>query len=179
MKNKDIQIVDIEPRILTLRGVKVMIDRDLAALYGIQTYRLNEAVKRNKKRFPANFMFQLSKEEKQELIANCDRLSTLKHSPTLPYAFTEHGVAMLSSVLNSERAIQINIGIINAFIALRRYALAQKPENINKRVDVLEKALLRYIDKNDEIVKEIIETINEMLNKSEEDNTKQIGFIKE
>ena len=70
MKNKDIQIVDIEPRILTLRGVKVMIDRDLAALYGIQTYRLNEAVKRNKKRFPANFMFQLSKEEKQELIAN-------------------------------------------------------------------------------------------------------------
>lgn len=179
MKNKDIQIVDIEPRILTLRGVKVMIDRDLAALYGIQTYRLNEAVKRNKKRFPANFMFQLSKEEKQELIANCDRLSTLKHSPTLPYAFTEHGVAMLSSVLNSERAIQINIGIINAFIALRRYALAQKPENINKRVDVLEKALLRYIDKNDEIVKEIVETINEMLNKSEEDNTKQIGFIKE
>lgn len=179
MKNKDIQIVDIEPRILTIRGVKVMIDRDLAALYDIQTYRLNEAVKRNKKRFPANFMFQLSREEKQELIANCDRFSTLKHSPTLPYAFTEHGVAMLSSVLNSERAIQINIGIINAFIALRRYALAQKPENINKRVDVLEKALLRYIDKNDEIVKEIVETINEMLNKSEEEDTKQIGFIKE
>ena len=85
---------------------------------------------------------------------------------------------MLSSVLNSERAIQINIGIINAFIALRRYALAQKPENINKRVDVLEKALLRYIDKNDEIVKEIVETINTMLSKSEED-PKQIGFIKE
>jgi len=175
---KDIQIVDINTKIFTIRGVKVMIDRDIAALYGIQTYRLNEAVKRNKKRFPDNFVFQLSKEEKQELIANCDRFATLKHSPTAPYAFTEHGVAMLSSVLNSERAIQINIGIINAFIALRRYALEQKPENIKRRVDVLERALLRYIDKNDEIVKEIVETINEMLSKDEEDKTKQIGFIK-
>lgn len=111
------EIVSIEPRILTLRGQKVMLDRDLAELYGVPTYRLNEAVKRNSKRFPAHFMFQLSRQEKQELIANCDRFKTLKHSTVLPYAFTEHGVAMLSSVLNSERAIQINIQIIDAFIA--------------------------------------------------------------
>ncbi len=74
------EIVSIEPRILTIRGQKVMLDRDLAALYGVPTYRLNEAVKRNIKRFPPHFMFQLSRQEKQELIANCDRFSTLKHS---------------------------------------------------------------------------------------------------
>lgn len=178
MANKNTEIVSIEPKILTIRGVKVMIDRDLAALYGIQTYRLNEAVKRNKKRFPENFMFQLSKEEKQELIANCDRFSTLKHSPSLPYAFTEHGVAMLSSVLNSERAIQINIGIINTFIALRRYALAQKPENITRRIGILEKALLQYMDRNDKRVNEIVETINDMLSADDDEDTKQIGFVK-
>lgn len=113
MPNKKLEILSIKSKIFTIRGIKVMIDRDLAALYGIPTFRLNEAVKRNKKRFPENFMFQLSKDEKKELIANCDRFATLKHSPTAPYAFTEHGVAMLSSVLNSERAIQINISIIN------------------------------------------------------------------
>lgn len=207
MKNKELIINNIEPKIYTVRGVKVMLDSDLAILYGVSTGRLNEAVKRNKKRFPERFMFRLTKDEWQDLksqiaISNCDEgpllrsqfatFNSKKHNlisqiaissyggrRQLPYVFTEHGVTMLSSVLNSPRAIEINIRIIDAFIALRRYALAQKPENINKRVDVLEKALLRYIDKNDEIVKEIVETINEMLNKSEENDTKQIGFIKE
>ena len=193
MKKKNIQIINIEPRILTIRGVKVMLDSDLALLYGVPTKRLNEAVKRNKKRFPERFMFRLTKDEWQNLksqivTSSYDEGPILRsqfatfNSATrkyLPYVFTEHGVTMLSSVLNSPRAIEINIRIIDAFIALRRYALAQKPENITKRVDILEKALLRYIDKNDEIVKEIVETINEMLNKSEENDTKQIGFIKE
>ncbi len=178
MPNKNLELVNIESKIFTIRGVRVMIDRDLAALYGIQTFRLNEAVKRNKKRFPENFMFQLSKEEKQELIANCDRFKTLKHSPTDPYAFTEHGVAMLSSVLNSERAIQINIAIINAFIALRRYVLGQKPDNIKYRIGILEKTLLKYMDENDKRVSQIVETINNMLDIDEEENIKQIGFIK-
>ena len=171
-----------------------MLDSDLAFfLYGVPTKRLNEAVKRNKKRFPERFMFRLTKDEWQNLISqvaisNCDEEPILRSQfatsnrggrRQLPYVFTEHGVTMLSSVLNSPRAIEINIRIIDAFITLRRYALAQKPENMTRRMDILEKAILHYMDKNDEIVKEIVETINEMLSKSEEDNTKQIGFIKE
>ena len=109
----------IENKILILRSKKVMLDRDLAILYGVETKRLNEQVKRNIKRFPDHFMFQLTKEEKDELVANCDRFKILKHSTSLPYAFTEHGVAMLSSVLNSERAIQVSIQIINVFIKMR------------------------------------------------------------
>ena len=178
MPNKKLEILSIKSKIFTIRGIKVMIDRDLAALYGIPTFRLNEAVKRNKKRFPENFMFQLSKDEKKELIANCDRFATLKHSPTAPYAFTEHGVAMLSSVLNSERAIQINISIINTFIALRRYVLAQKPDNTAHRVNILEKALLQYMEDNDKRVEKIVEIINNMLDIDEKQDTKRIGFIK-
>ncbi|MBQ8032744.1 MAG: ORF6N domain-containing protein [Elusimicrobiaceae bacterium] len=173
------EIVSIEPRILTIRGQKVMLDRDLAALYGVATKALNQAVKRNIKRFPAHFMFQLSRQEKQELVTNCDHLKALKYSPTLPYAFTEHGVAMLSSVLNSERAIQINIQIIDAFIAVRRYALATKPQEITRRVALLEKVLLQYIGKTDRRIDEIVETLNEMLSADETDLPQQIGFIKE
>lgn len=171
---KDI-IAPIESKILTIRGIKVMLDRDLAALYGVPTKVLNQAVKRNISRFPAHYMFQLSRQEKQELVTNCDRFRPLKHATTLPYAFTEQGVAMLSSVLNSERAIQINIQIIDTFIALRRYALMQKPDNIARRMGILEKALLQYMDKNDQRVNEIVETINDML--SDDDEPKQIGFV--
>lgn len=85
---------------------------------------------------------------------------------------------MLSSVLNSPRAVQINIQIIKAFIALRRYALAQKPENITRRIGILEKALLQYMDRNDKRVNEIVETINDMPSADDDDDTKQIGFIK-
>ena len=179
MKNKQIITNNIEPKIYTVRGVKVMIDRDLALLYGVPTKALNQAVKRNIGRFPAHYMFQLSRQEKQELVTNCDRFKALKHSTSLPYAFTEQGVAMLSSVLNSERAIKINIQIIDAVIALRRLALAQRPDDVAPRVNILERALLRYIDKNDKRVNEIVATINEMLSQDEEeDDHKQVGFIK-
>jgi hypothetical protein len=110
----------IENRIFFMRGQKVMIDRDLAELYGVPTKRLNEAVKRNSDRFPDEFMFQLSEREKSELVAICDRFRLLRHASSLPYAFNEQGVAMLSSVLNSKRAIQINILIIKTFVRLRR-----------------------------------------------------------
>ena len=179
MPNKNFEIVSIESKIFTIRGIKVMIDRDLAILYSVQTKRLNEAVKRNIGRFPSHYMFQLSRQEKQELVANCDRFKALKHSTSLPFAFTEQGVAMLSSVLNSERAIKINIQIIDAFIALRRYSLLQKPENY--RISILEKALLQYMNENDKRVSQIVETINNMLSTEddkEENNIKQIGFVK-
>ena len=95
----------IENMILNIRGAQVMIDRDLALLYGVETKVLNQAVKRNIERFPERFRFQLSKNETDELVTNCDRLRNLKHSSTLPRVFTEQGVAMLSSVLNSPTAI--------------------------------------------------------------------------
>lgn len=113
----------ITERIFELRGQKIMIDADLAKLYNVPTKRLNESVKRNVKRFPEDLMFKLTVQEKDELVAICDRFANLKHSSALPHAFTETGVAMLSSVLNSETAIQINLQIIRAFIRLRKMLL--------------------------------------------------------
>ena len=114
----------IETRIFLIRGKKVMINTDLAKLYKVQTKVLNQSVKRNIKRFPEDFMFQLTKEEKEEVVTNCDHLSKLRFSPVLPYVFTEQGVAMLSSVLNSERAIMVNIQIMRTFTKLREFAEA-------------------------------------------------------
>ena len=105
MKNEMIIQNNIESKILSLRGKQVMIDRDLAELYGVETKRLNEQVKRNIERFPAEFCFQLTATEKAELVANCDRFNPLKHSITEPYAFTEHGVTMLAAVLKSETVL--------------------------------------------------------------------------
>ena len=115
--NNKIQI--IENKIFTVRGQQVMLDRDLAELYQVTTKRLNEQVKRNIDKFE-NFFFQLSSEEKNELVANCDRLNTLKHSSSNPFVFTEHGILMLASVLNSKVAIQMNRKIIDTFIFVRK-----------------------------------------------------------
>ncbi len=130
----------IEQRIFLIRGEKVMIDRDLAELYGVATKALNQAVRRNKDRFPENFMFQLVKTERDEVVTNCDHLSDLRFSYQMPYAFTEHGVAMLSSVLKSKRAIQVNIQIMNTFVQLRRMladnkALAQRLNELERKYD--------------------------------------------
>jgi len=117
-----------------------MLDSDLALLYGVRTKRLNEQVKRNKKRFPEDFIFQLTLKEKEEVVAICDHLKFLKFSPHLPLAFTEQGVAMLSGVLNSDRAIKVNIQIMRAFIQLKRMLLTnvglrRKIEEIEKKYD--------------------------------------------
>ena len=98
----------IENLIQVIRGKQVMLDRDLARLYGVDTKRLNEQVKRNIERFPIHFRFQLTENETTELVANCDRLQALKHSTVFPYVFTEQGVAMLSTVLRSETAVNFN-----------------------------------------------------------------------
>jgi hypothetical protein len=110
---------NIENLILNIRGKQVMLDRDLARLYGVETKRLNEAVKRNIERFPERFMFQLTDYEFVELVANCDRFSSLKHSTSFPFAFTEQGVSMLSAVLKSNIAINTSIMIMDAFVAMR------------------------------------------------------------
>jgi hypothetical protein len=131
----------IEQKIFLIRCEKVIIDSDLAELYGVETKALNQAVSRNKDRFPANFMFQLSKEERDEVVTNCDHLAVLKFSYRMPYAFTEQGVAMLSSVLRSKRAVQVNIQIMNTFVQLRRMladnkALALRLDELERKYDV-------------------------------------------
>lgn len=129
----------IEDRIFIIRGKRVMIDLDLAALYGVPTKALNQAVKRNVNRFPGDFMFQLDKTEKNQLVTNCDRFAKLKHSLSCPYAFTENGVAMLSSVLNSETAVMVNIQIMRAFTRLRN--LVADNSNVRKAIANIEKRL--------------------------------------
>jgi len=110
----------IEKKILLIRGEKVMIDADIASLYGVATKVLNQAVKRNIERFPEDFMFQLTKEEKEEVVTNCDHLRQLKFSPNLPFAFTEHGAIMAATILNSPVAVQASIIVVRTFIRLRQ-----------------------------------------------------------
>jgi hypothetical protein len=128
-----------ESLIFQFRGFKVMVDSDLAILYGVPTKRLKEQIKRNPTRFPEDFMFELTKNEKDELVAICDRLATLKHSSINPLVFTEQGVSMLSSVLNSEKAIQINIEIMRAFARYR--ALLRENEDLKKEILKLDNKL--------------------------------------
>jgi hypothetical protein len=126
----------VESRIFTIRGIQVIIDKDLAELYGVTTKRLNEQVRRNIRRFPVSFRFQLTTDETAEVVANCDRLSTLRFSPTMPFAFSEQGVAMLSSVLHSEEAVEISIKIMNAFVAMRHFLLSNA--QVFQRLDRIE-----------------------------------------
>ena len=126
----------IESKILIIRGKKVMLDRDLAALYGVETFNLNKAVKRNIDRFPEDFMFQLTGEEFKNLIFHFG-ISSWGGTRKLPYVFTENGVAMLSSVLNSKRAVQVNIQIMRTFTKIREM-LASNAE-LSRRLDDLEK----------------------------------------
>ena len=128
---------------------------DLARLYQVKTFRLNEAIRRNSARFPEDFMFRLTENEKKEVIANCDHLKNLKFSPQLPYAFTEQGIAMLSSVLRSERAIHVNIEIMRTFVRLKKL-LASHAE-LAKKLDSLEK-------KYDHQFKIVFDAIRQMLN---------------
>jgi hypothetical protein len=142
-------IPDIENRIFTIRSLQVMVDRDLAELYGVEKKRLNEQVKRNKERFPASFRFQLTDPETNELIANCDRFKTLKHSSINPYAFTEQGVAMISAVLRSETAVKVSIQIMNAFVSMRKQIAAK--DMLFHRLDKLEMKQLETEQKFEKI----------------------------
>jgi len=141
---KELAITDdiLLSKILHIRNQKVMIDRDLAELYGVPTKRLNEQVKRNKKRFPFDFMFQLTKAEKDEVVAECDHLKTLKYSPSLPYVFTEHGAVMLASILNSDRAIEVNVRIVKLFNAMRE--VMRTNQQLLLKLEKIDKHLLQH-----------------------------------
>lgn len=161
----------IKNLIFEIRGQKVMIDRDLAELYEIETKKLNQAVKRNIKRFPTDFMFKLTDEEQSELVTNCDRLQNLKHSSSNAYAFTEHGVTMLASVLNSDKAIEINVQIVRAFVQLRQFVLEHK--DLTKRFQELEQYFIQYCKDNETDKKKIYEALDLLM-----DRTKpvKVGF---
>ncbi|HAT72537.1 MAG TPA: hypothetical protein DCS63_06955 [Elusimicrobia bacterium] len=140
----------IENKILMIRGHRVMLDRDLAELYEVSTKALNQAVKRNLESFPEDFMFTLNLTEKTEVVTNCDHLKAIKYSPQLPYAFTEQGVAMLSSVLKSKRARQVNVQIMRAFVKLRELLsthkdMARKLETLEKKYDAQFKSVFDAI----------------------------------
>ncbi|MBI3102900.1 MAG: ORF6N domain-containing protein [Burkholderiales bacterium] len=126
----------IEGRIQVIRGLRVMVDVDLAALYGVPTKRLNEQVKRNRERFPSDFLFQLNAAEKAEVVANCDHLQKLKFSKVQPYAFTEHGAIQAANVLASAQAVEMGIYVVRAFVHLRE-ALAANAD-VAKRLAELE-----------------------------------------
>lgn len=134
-----------------------MVDRDLAELYGVPTKSLNQAVRRNIERFPEGFMFRLAKDEMRELVTNCDRFLSLKHAVLPSMAFTEHGVAMLSSVLRSKRAIAINIQIVQAFIQLKKLALVHS--------DLAAKLILlqKKVKKHDVQLLGIVNAIQQMI----------------
>lgn len=150
---------DLKEKIYFIRGQKVIIDNDLAKLYEIPTKRLNESVKRNKERFPKDFMFQLTENEKKELVAICDRFKILKHSSSLPFVFTEQGVAMLSGVLNSNKAIKVNIEIMRVFISMRKFI--KKNSDLFSKVDSLEKKQIET-EKNIKKIFDIIEDKNHL-----------------
>ncbi len=128
--------VSLDKRILDIRGHRVIVDADLAALYGVTTKRLNQQVSRNRNRFPDDFVLRLTTTEKAEVVANCDHLRKLKFSPSLPFAFTEHGALMAAGVLNSETAVQVSIQIVRVFIQMRK-AMASS-EHLSRRLDELE-----------------------------------------
>ena len=150
----------VESRIMSIRGKQIMIDRDLAELYGVETKRLNEAVKRNIERFPERFRFQLTKEEMAELVANCDQFNSLKHSTVRSYAFTEQGVAMLSTVLRSKTAIRVSIRIMDAFVAMRRFMVtnAEVFQRLSTMDNYVDETVLTLLDKRDNNVSAIIYT---------------------
>lgn len=160
----------IEKKIFLIRGQKVMIDRDLAELYEVKTKQLNQQVNRNIQRFPEEFIFKLTLKEKDELVQICHRFDSMKHSTSLPYVFTEHGVAMLSSVLNSERAIRINIAIIKTFVKLREIISTHK--ELAHKLSELESK----IEKHDTEIQAIFEAIRQLMTPPPEKPKPRIGF---
>jgi hypothetical protein len=162
----------IARKIHDLRGRKVMLDFDLAVLYGIKTKALRQAVKRNIERFPEDFVFQLEKEEIIELVTNCDQLPpTIKHNPYGIWAFSELGVAMLSSVLRTPAAIKMNISIMRAFILLRKMLLVE--ETLIQRFSILE---ARYNQRFETIEQALDFLIDQKAAEALQENRKRIGF---
>lgn len=166
-------LVQIQNLIYEIRGFKVILDSDLAKLYEVETRALNQAVKRNIERFPAHYMFQLTKEEYKNLISQ-NVISNWGGVRKMPYVFTEQGVAMLSSVLKSKRAIQINIQIIDTFVKLRQLAIEHK--DLEQRIAELEHYFIEHTKDYKEDMKEIYQAIDLLMDRTK---PSKVGFVKE
>lgn len=163
---------EVEKQIFTVRGQRVMLDRDLAALYGVTTKRLNEQVRRNHDRFPKDFMFQLTLEEGQSLKASRSQIATLKRGQNIkyaPYVFTEHGAVMLASVLNSRIAVEASIQVVRAFVRLR--SILNTHKELAEQLDALEQ---KY-EKHDEHFKTVFAALRQLL-APDSRARRQIGF---
>lgn len=189
MKNEDITPILVESKIFLIRGKQVMVDRDLAELYGVETKRITEAVKRNIERFPEEFRFQLTSEEydflRSQFATSNDReekKETRGGRQYLPYVFTEQGVAMLSAVLRSETAVQVSIRIMNAFVQLRHYVSSQIVKTDDKaELAEIRRLLLLHIDhcdkkfsEQDRKISQIIQVLNNLI--EEPKSERKIGF---
>lgn len=155
-----------------MRGEKVLPDRDLASLYAVAVGNLNRAVTRNKERFPPDFMFQLTRSEYDSLRCQFGILEKGKHSKYLPYVFTEQGVAILSGLLRSEKAVQVNIAIMRVFVQMRRFVEANK--DVLAKVKELEETMEARFSKQDEKPRVILQTIKQMI--SDDKKKKTVGF---
>jgi len=169
-KRSLIPLQRVEKTILFIRGQNVILDADLAKLYGVRTKRLNEQVKRNHERFPEDFMFQLTAKEKAKVVANCDHLSSLKYSPALPHAFTEHGALMAANILKTKTAVSMSIYVVRAFIRMREELTSRR--DLEERLDQIEKILLVH----DTELKDLFEKIRPLLLPPPEKPRKKIGF---
>lgn len=164
----------IATRILLIRGQRVMIDTDLAELYGVSTKALNQAIKRNHQRFPADFMLQLTAEEKSGVVTDCDHLKKLKFSKTLPFAFTEHGAIQAANVLNSPQAIGMGVLVVRAFVRMRTLVASHK--ELELRLDELEQQIEYRLDKQDETINQIMAALRQLMAPLEPPK-RPIGFI--
>jgi hypothetical protein len=176
-KGAVVSVERIETRILLIRRQKVMVDADLAELYDVPTKRLNEQVKRNQARFPEDFVFRLSAQEKAEVVANCDHLNRLRFSPALPYAFTEHGAIMAAAVLNSARAIEVSVYVVRAFVRLRELLATHK--DLGKRLDELEARIEKKLAAHDQAISGILDAIRELMKPPEPPKKRRIGFVED
>ena len=164
------ELKSIEPLILNLRDQKVILDADLAELYGVETKALNQAVKRNAARFPEDFMFRLTEIEKTEVVTNCDHLERLKFSPQLPAAFTEHGAMMAAMVLNSPEAAAMSVFVVRAFVRMREQLVANAA--ILKRLAEIDKTLLEH----DQVLGAIWEQLQPLLAPPPDPPKRRLGF---
>ena len=165
-----IKLGAIQQRILLIRGEKVIVDADLAEAYGVTTKALNQAIRRNADRFPPDFMFRLTKEEKAGVVTNCDHLERLKFSPVNPRVFTEHGAIMAASVLNSQRAIEVSVFVVRAFVQLRE-TLAQHKE-IALKIEQFEHRLSEH----DEQIIALVDAIRQLMSPKLPPMKRRIGF---
>ena len=174
------ELAKIQNMIYEIRGYKVMLDSDLAALYDVEVKRMNESVRRNNKRFPADFMFQLTVEEWNDLRSQFATSKTSRGGRRYtPFVFTEQGVSMLSSVLKSDRAIEVNVNIMRAFVKLRHYVVSQS--DTNAQITELRKLLMLHIENSDykfsdhdKKIKQIIQALNNLIEQPKP--AKRIGF---